>query len=324
MTDQTMSRPTRFPRMATVNYAAYNRKITRSEIRQFLKTFQARKLVRTERIVYVIMASALLAIAGIASVVGFLDPSTVAEYWIFTSLWGLMSIVVFIAAYRMIFRYKISRRIWEFANDNNWGYTLQAEQIEADGFAFSLGHSRRLTDVIAATVQGVPIEVGSMRYKVGCGRSQCSNMWTYVAVRLPRKLPHILLDARLNEGELFGQPVSDLSDVFHKSQTLSLEGDFNKHFTLYAAKGNEQDALYILSPNVMAFLIDTCTDYDIEFIGDTVYLYTRDSYVPSALNMQGTAADVMDRLLATAVALEENVRHQATGYSGNAADKRLQ
>lgn len=55
-------------------------------------------------------------------------------------------------------------------------------------------------------------------------------------------------------------------------QQLSLEGDFDRHFTLYCPKGYEQDALYILTPDVMAHLIDGARGFDVEFIDRKIIL----------------------------------------------------
>jgi hypothetical protein len=59
----------------------------------------------------------------------------------------------------------------------------------------------------------------------------------------------------------------------NKDQTLSLEGDFNEHFTLYAPKEYERDALYIFTPDLMALLIDTVAQFDVEVIDDQLFVY---------------------------------------------------
>jgi hypothetical protein len=59
----------------------------------------------------------------------------------------------------------------------------------------------------------------------------------------------------------------------NKDQTLSLEGDFNEHFTLYAPKEYERDALYIFTPDLMALLIDNVSKFDVEVIDDQLFVY---------------------------------------------------
>ncbi len=82
----------------------------------------------------------------------------------------------------------------------------------------------------------------------------------YLAIRLARRLPHLLLDATSNGHELMRRPSRD--------QRLSLEGDFDRHFELYAPRGYERDALYVFAPDLMALLIDEAGDLDVEVRDD--------------------------------------------------------
>ncbi len=56
-----------------------------------------------------------------------------------------------------------------------------------------------------------------------------------------------------------------------RSQQFALEGDFGKHFRLYAPGGDERDALYIFTPDPMAVLIDHAATYDFEFVDTFIY-----------------------------------------------------
>src|SRR5690606_8930604 len=51
------------------------------------------------------------------------------------------------------------------------------------------------------------------------------------------------------------------------SNRLSLEGNFDRHFQVFAPKGYEVLALSILSPDVMQTLIQSAERYDIEIFG---------------------------------------------------------
>lgn len=82
----------------------------------------------------------------------------------------------------------------------------------------------------------------------------------YLAMTLPRRLPHLLLDATGNGRERRQRPTRD--------QRLSLEGDFDRHFHLYAPRGYERDALYVFTPDLMALLIDETGDLDVEVRDD--------------------------------------------------------
>ena len=79
-----------------------------------------------------------------------------------------------------------------------------------------------------------------------------------------------MLDALGNNG--FG---SNLPASFARDQRLSLEGDFDKYFTLYCPEGYEQDALYLFTPDIMARFIDSAAQLDVEIVDDWLFLYTK-------------------------------------------------
>jgi hypothetical protein len=87
----------------------------------------------------------------------------------------------------------------------------------------------------------------------------------YLSIRLPRSLPHFVVDAHAN-GRSLPLPLKPKNRV-------SLEGDFDDHFALYAPTGYARDALYLFTPDVMALLIDETGDLDVEVIGDRLTIY---------------------------------------------------
>jgi hypothetical protein len=89
--------------------------------------------------------------------------------------------------------------------------------------------------------------------------------WTYVAVTLPVPLPHLVLDATADD-----RHGRDLPATVRRGQRLSLEGDFDRSFHLYAPEGYERDALYLLTPDVMAALVDDAAGFDVEMVDRTL------------------------------------------------------
>src|SRR6185437_14086794 len=102
-------------------------------------------------------------------------------------------------------------------------------------------------------------------------RSRIAVRWSYVAIRLDRKLPHMLLIAKENQG-IGG---SDLPATYGSDQILSLEGDFDRYFTLYCPKKHETDALYVFTPDLMALLIDEARFFDVEIVDDWMFVVMR-------------------------------------------------
>ncbi|AWB85274.1 hypothetical protein [Mycetocola zhujimingii] len=95
--------------------------------------------------------------------------------------------------------------------------------------------------------------------------SRNSGFGGVVSMKLPNSLPHILLVAK-NDRRVLPYAVPA------RAQVLSLEGNFDDHFTLYCPEGYEQDALYLFTPDVMAELIDRVNSFDVEIIDDWLFL----------------------------------------------------
>ena len=99
--------------------------------------------------------------------------------------------------------------------------------------------------------------------------SSTVHRWGYLAIKLDRMLPHMVLDAKSNN--FFG---SNLPTKFSRNQVLSLEGNFDEYFTLYCPREYEQDALYVFTPDLMARLIDEASRFDVEIIDDWMFVYS--------------------------------------------------
>ncbi len=115
----------------------------------------------------------------------------------------------------------------------------------------------------------------------------------YLAVTLPSPLPHLYLDSLANGRSPGGLPTS-----VDRQQRLSLEGDFDRHFEAYAPGGYETDALYALTPDVMAALIDDASAFDVEIIDGRLVFST-----PSAADYSDPAAWQRIETLLTGAAL---------------------
>lgn len=160
-------------------------------------------------------------------------------------------------------------RLHRFAQANGMTYEPRVNAPALPGMIFSLGHSRVSTDVLRGSTPRF-VEFGNYQYTVRSGKNSTTYRWGYVAVKLDVPLPNIVLDATGNNG--FG---SNLPASFQKEQNLSLEGDFDQHFTLYCPAGYEQDALYLFTPDIMARFIDNAAELDVEIVDDWMILYTQ-------------------------------------------------
>ncbi len=81
-----------------------------------------------------------------------------------------------------------------------------------------------------------------------------------------------------------------------RDQVLPLEGDFDKHFTLYCPQEYEQDALYIFTPDLMALLIDEAAPFDVELVDQWMFVYSAKPFAmtdPAVLQRLFTIADTV-------------------------------
>ena len=72
-------------------------------------------------------------------------------------------------------------------------------------------------------------------------------------------------------------------------EPVSLEGDYDKYFTLYAEKNTQMEARYVLDPKAMAFTIDFCKSHSWEIRESELYFVQED--VP---NLKGDDTSMWD------------------------------
>ena len=164
-------------------------------------------------------------------------------------------------------------RMTRFAAANNLRYGHD-EVVSYPGVIFDTGidrtAERRLT-----TTAGRRLEIGNYRYTISAENKENSQVygWGYVAITLDRRLPHLLLDAKANDNSVFGIKTSNLPVDLARDQRLSLGGEFDDKFTLYAPSDYGRDAFYIFAPDLMALFIDRLGTFDVEIIDDTMFVY---------------------------------------------------
>ncbi|MFJ6651799.1 hypothetical protein ACIQLJ_03270 [Microbacterium sp. NPDC091313] len=162
-------------------------------------------------------------------------------------------------------------RLDRFARANGMTWEPQLAAPALPGMIFSLGSSRQASDLVRGA-QPRFVEFANYRYTTGSGKNRTTHRWGYVAIKLDVPLPNIVLDAVGNNG-LFG--ASNLPATFDRGQRLSLEGDFDRYFSLYCPEGYERDALYLFTPDIMARFIDNAAALDVEIVDDWLFLYAK-------------------------------------------------
>lgn len=165
--------------------------------------------------------------------------------------------------------YRITR--FAAANELRYGHD---EPVSHPGVIFAAGVDRVATQRIT-TISGRRLEIGNYRYTVPSENRENSSVhhWGYVAITLDRRLPHLLLDAKTNDRSVFGIRTSNLPVDLDPNQRLTLGGEFDEKFTLYAPSDYGRDAFYLFAPDLMALFIDRLGTFDVEIVDDTMLVY---------------------------------------------------
>lgn len=170
---------------------------------------------------------------------------------------------------RLVFVKRRRFRLSRFAAANRMFYQPELRNPPVIGSLFAGGTGRVATDVISS-ISGRGFEVGSYRFS-GDATTIASPGWGFLRVQLDRHMPHMIMVARVGPGRL---DRVQLPVAFRRDQVLSLEGDFDRFFTLYAPVQYKRDALYVFTPDLMALLIDELRGHHVEILDDSMLIYS--------------------------------------------------
>lgn len=162
-----------------------------------------------------------------------------------------------------------------FATDNGLMYE-PFPNYQSKGVIFYAGNKdQEVYNLLSGELYGYRYNLYWLSFTSGKDKSQKTNFYSVVEVRLPKAVPNIFLDAVSNDS--FMNP--EVLNKFQRKNILNLEGDFNKYFKVYAASGYETEVLQLLNPAFMQALIKRDM-YEVELIEDRAFVYLKDSFVP--------------------------------------------
>ena len=159
-----------------------------------------------------------------------------------------------------------------FANDNAMTFRMQDQDSHDEGLLFSAGNTKMSTRTeVFRSASGI-FEMGNYSVVKTVNSRYAVSIWGYCKITLERSVPQIFLDSKKNDRSMYEGDGSFPID-FPKDQKVELEGDFSSHFTVYAPRGYDSDVRYILTPDLMATLLDESEGYDVEITGNTLFFY---------------------------------------------------
>lgn len=271
-----------------------------------------RRIPLSERIKsqYGITIPICLGIAIILSIACAIVAVFVPSFAVETITFLVLSVIVCIVIVSVVYAYSARDiRIRSFATANGMEYRATMSTGKRSGIVFDHGYSRGLANVLISGKHGFD-EIGTFTYETNESDASTMRSLGYVRIKLPRRLPHMVLDSKSNN-YLVGH-LSNLPEALTKNQRISLEGDFDRYFTLYAPAEYEVDAFYVFTPDVMQALISAAYRYDCEVINDDFYLFTK-SHI--AIHKQTVMQEI--------VAISRVLRQEVVGQSRNYSDERV-
>lgn len=158
----------------------------------------------------------------------------------------------------------------EFAKSNNYSFDATGSVDETYGSIFRAdSSSQKVSDIITGEYQGAALRMFICETTIGTGRNSHTYLNTVLELDLKGKLPNLMLVS--HRSFVMGFNIASIAGLTNK---ISLEGDFDKDFTLYSQPNAQIHALEVFTPDLMAILQDNSREHDIEFAGNRIYIYT--------------------------------------------------
>ena len=280
------------------NYKPLESNISRSDIINYLKKSKASDF-KNFPATYLMMLISFITIGylPIVSIINrdfefsFIFALFTVVFALFIAIPGVVAVSILIVRY-----FKLQVHLNRFADANNLRHTPISTTKTEVGMMFNLGKNPRYDNIIASSLED-QFEIANLRCDISSGRKNQTIERGYIKIKLNRKLPHIVLDSISNNFNLLGLSISNLPVAFKNDQKMSLEGDFNSHFTLYAPEDYKTDALYIFNPALMALFIDKSGDYDAEIIDNFLYIYSSTSFDLSNAKVIKKAFEIINTVM---------------------------
>jgi len=253
----------------------------------------------------VLLICAIALAAGIyTEVIPGMDPL----FAVYPAVVAVVLVVVLVVGIIVTSRVTGGIKRWRTAAQRRgFSYRARLQSPGLPGLAFRAGEQVLATHVVDALDSATPFIAGSLVGKyAGDGSSPRMVASSFVAIPLARPVPNIVL-----LGTRFGM-MRRAGISLGSRQKLSLEGDFDRFFTMYCPAGYERDALRIFTPDLMQLLIETTAGCDVELVDEWMFVYSNPARYRD------------DRPLAGIVAVTERMQGKITKQTAFYNDERAE
>jgi len=177
-------------------------------------------------------------------------------------------LIIFII-YVAIASSRVEDEFWkQFAADHNYVHNKDKNEKENTSRYCEIGRNRHTFEKVRGAENGKPIVFSSFLSVVGRNKTEEMISFTLCELKLSGNIPPFVVLSKKSEKSF----ILDLRTI-PDYRKLTLEGDFNKFFSVYTIPGKERGALEILTPDIMVELIEYSPLFSFEFNKDTVFVY---------------------------------------------------
>ncbi len=167
---------------------------------------------------------------------------------------------------------KKKNRVWgKFAESNGWEFNpaITNSSSYIPNTISKIGVDYSVTNVIKVNTGTNHFDLYNLDFYInGYGfKHYQRHHYTIARISLEKSFPSIVLDSN-----------KTLSLQHKTKQRISLEGNFDKYFSMYIDLDKQVDALSIITPDIMLMLIKFGADYDIEISDKYAYIAIEKNY----------------------------------------------
>lgn len=171
-----------------------------------------------------------------------------------------------------------NKALSDFAQANGFSYSTKVRQVVVDEAMKKYFESLPTfeTNILTGKLEGFNMRLSDLVYytmaKDGYGNKKFPAYNRVLTIELPQKVPRIIIDCHVeNAGLNEASEATEGSQLDSQLETIVLEGDFSRYFTVKAARQDSIDVLSILTPDIMQQLIAMKAVCDIEFLENRMY-----------------------------------------------------
>lgn len=265
-----------------IDYSPLAQDISQPEIDQYTKVNNIKVYLNKKTINFVALIILIVMVLGkiISLLFVFLSGfKSIQLLDLFAGLWyfivlPIIYLILLAVEKGQLAEIKRNIKLTNFASKNGFQYQIKNSNMMRQGLIFNRGSNRVFKDIIDLQSNDKKFEIANYSFDIRKDDDTVTYTYGYIMIQLDRKLPHMILDSKLNNGRFFGLSMSNLPISLRDNQRLQLEGDFNEYFTLYVPNSYERDAFYIFTPDLMALFIDESYFFDAEIIDDRLFIYS--------------------------------------------------